>query len=458
MQIRGKSTAGGSSVGASPIDSKTKSLQARLIVQMAARPNVLKRNSWWRAKFWGLIFSIFSKGVTSFVDSPSGHKAVPLSKKPILPTGPLVIVANHASHADSALVLSTIGRARPVLIAAAADYWLADRAAELLATNLIGIWPIRRGESGWQDLAQAAPLIEQGVVLVVFAEGSRSLDGKLQPFHSGAARVAQLSGAELLPITILGTRELLGKGKSNTKRTLLNLWHGNPIATKIVSGEPASADSIDPARLTSRVKSEIQASLGRPLRDEPGAGFSRVQKVAFGWAGLAICFLWAMGEGVSWPLIAEMPLLLLVVTVGWHKRGAALIASSAIGSALGIIVTWWLVRQGMHPWSPLTTQAMFDYAHNQLLSNPAAAFNDQMTNGIPVKVYAHEAGVINMNFEQLVAAIWPRLARIVIVGAGGWLFGTTLRRWLRPTLGLVQITALAIFPFGLWQSVAYWSH
>jgi hypothetical protein len=153
-----------------------------------------------------------------------------------------------------------------------------------------------------------------------------------------------------------------------------------------------------------------------------------------------------------------MPLLLLVVSVGWHSRGAALITSSALGSALGIIVTWALVRQGIYPWSPLTTQAMFDYAHQQLSSNPGAAFNDQMTNGIPVKVYAHEAGVINLSFAQLLGAIWPRLARIVIVGSVGWLLGSSLRRWLRPTLGLVQLTALAIFPFGLWQSVAYWSN
>ena len=129
-----------------------------------------------------------------------------------------------------------------------------------------------------------------------------------------------------------------------------------------------------------------------------------------------------------------------------------------MGSALGIIITWVLVRQGLNPWSPLTTQAMFDYAQQQLATNPAAAFNDQMTNGIPVKVYAHEAGALNLSFAQLLGAIWPRLLRIVVVGAGGWFLGSSLRRWLRPTLGLVQLSALAIFPFGLWQSVAYWSH
>ena len=420
----------------------------------ANRLGKLRRESWWRSKFWGLIFSIFSQGVTSFLGPAIQSEPVPLTRKPKLPAGPLIIVANHNSHADSAVLLATIGRARPVLIAAAAEYWLTDRAAEMLATNLIGIWPIRRGENGWNDLAAAAPLIRQGVVLVVFAEGSRSHDGRLQSFHSGAARLANLAGATILPITIRGTRELLGKNQSATKRTLVNLWHGNPIE----STSSSSAAKITPEALTAQVKAEIQNNLTEPLRDESGFGFARVQKAAFSWVGLIICFLWAMGEGISWPLIAEMPLLLLVVSVGWHRRGAALIASSALGSMLGIIVTWALVRQGVHPWSPLTTQAMFDYAHQQLSSNPAAAFNDQMTNGIPVKVYAHEAGLLNLSFDQLLGAIWPRLARIVIVGSVGWWLGSSLRRWLRPTLGLVQLTALAIFPFGLWQSVAYWSN
>ena len=454
MQFRGKSAVGGSLGARSRIDTKTELLQTNMLRFGANRLGKLRRESWWRAKFWGLIFSIFSKGVSSFARSSIDFEAVPLARKPKLPAGPLIVVANHNSHADSAVLLATIGRARPVLIAAAADYWLADRAAELLATNLIGIWPIRRGENGWRDLAAAAPLIEKGVVLVVFAEGSRSADGNLQEFHSGAARLAGLAGATILPITIRGTREVLGKNQSSTRRELVNLWHGKPIEPS----SPTASKKTTPEVVTAQVKSEIQKTLLEPLRDAPGFGFSRVQRAAYSWVGLAICFLWAMGEGISWPLIAEMPLLLLVVSVEWHRRGAALIASSALGSALGIIVTWALVRQGIYPWSPLTTQAMFDYAHQQLSSNPAAAFNDQMTNGIPVKVYAHEAGVINLSFVQLLGAIWPRLARIVIVGSVGWLFGSSLRRWLRPTLGLVQLTALAIFPFGLWQSVAYWSN
>ena len=457
MQFRGQSTVGGSLEVRSRIDAKTESLQAKLLTLAGKRSKAFNRGSWWRAKFWGLIFSVFSEGVTTFISNGNNESevtSVALARGPKLPDGPLIVIANHNSHADSALLLATIGRSRPVLIAAAADYWLADRAAELLATKLIGIWPIRRGENGWQDLAAAAPLVANDVVLVVFAEGSRSPDGSLQNFHSGAARLAQLVGATILPITINGTREVLGKNQTATKRALINLWHGEPI--EAIS--PKAHEQLSPEQITSQAKSNIQKNVNEPLRDEPGFGFARVQKVAFGPVGLAICFLWALGEGISRPLIAEMPLLLLVVTVGWHRRGAALIASSAMGSALGIIITWVLVRQGLNPWSPLTTQAMFDYAQQQLATNPAAAFNDQMTNGIPVKVYAHEAGALNLSFAQLLGAIWPRLLRIVVVGAGGWFLGSSLRRWLRPTLGLVQLSALAIFPFGLWQSVAYWSH
>ena len=172
-------------------------IQARLNRSGVAR---LRRLSWLRAKCWGLVLSIFTAGLTTFIGK--GEQPIELFKKVELPEGPLVVVANHSSHIDSVALVAMIGRSRPVLVAAAADYWLTDKASEIIARASIGIWPIRRdSEQGFEDLLKVRQLLLSGVVVVVFAEGGRSETDEVGQFHTGAFRLAQETGATVLPLT-----------------------------------------------------------------------------------------------------------------------------------------------------------------------------------------------------------------------------------------------------------------
>jgi hypothetical protein len=333
------------------------------------------------------------------------------------------------------------------LVVSASDYWAKDSTADWLSRGLVGTFAISRSGDGMAQLRGAADLVLSGVVLVIFAEGTRSTTGDIGEFHTGAFRLAAEIGARVLPIAINGTFESLPKGATFPKHRATNLRHGNPIAVH--------PESIDEAVTT--VRDQLIDLHKLPIEDLPGFGWQRVRKAAFGWAGILVVFLWAMGEGIFWPLIAEMPLLLLVVTVGWRWRGAALIGASAGGAALGVLATWWMVKNGFEPPSPLTTPRMFEVAAEQLDNNLGSAFWQQMFNGIPVKVYAHEAGAMGLSLAEIGTALIARITRIVLVGAGGWLLGNFLARWLRPSLGLVQSVTLALFPFGLWLTIAYWS-
>lgn len=405
----------------------------------------LKRLSWWRAKLWGLVLSIFTQGLTTFKAKDS--KAIEMFRKVKLPEGPLIVVANHASHIDSVALVTMIGRTRPVLVVAAADYWLTDKASEIIARVAIGIWPIRRGhEDAYQDLLAAADLVKAGVVLVVFAEGGRSDDGQVKDFHSGAFRLAQRIDATVLPIAILGSDEVLPRHALSAKHKPINLRLGT--AKKITDIEKDSKAA----------EAEVRELHGQKIKAPPGFGFSRVKKIAFGWVGLLVIFFWAFGEGIFWPLVAEMPLVLLVVTVGFKMRGAVLIAVSAFGSVIGVLTTWWLVDKGFNPPSPLTTEHMFEYARAQLIMSPNTAFWDQMWNGIPVKVYAHEAGALHLSLVQVLESLFPRVLRIIILGGGAWLLGTSLAKWLKPNLGLIQTVGLLAFPFGLAQAIWFWNY
>lgn len=407
----------------------------------------LARASKLRARFWASIIAIFSRGLTSFTNTDAAPKPTPLARPVPLPDGPLIVVANHSSHADSVALLATLGRTRPVLVVSASDYWQKDSTADWLSRGLVGTFAISRSGDGMEQLRGAADLVLSGVVLVIFAEGTRSTTGDIGEFHTGAFRLAAEIGARVLPIAINGTFESLPKGSTFPKHGATNLRHGTAITVH--------PNAIDEAVAT--VRDELIALHKLPIEDLPGFGWQRVRKAAFGWAGLLVVFLWAMGEGIFWPLIAEMPLLLLVVTVGWRWRGAALIGASAAGAALGVLATWWMVKNGFEPPSPLTTPRMFEVAAEQLDNNLGSAFWQQMFNGIPVKVYAHEAGAMGLSLAEIGTALVARITRIVLVGAGGWLLGNFLARWLRPSLGLVQSVTLALFPFGLWLTIAYWS-
>ncbi|MEY2945715.1 MAG: hypothetical protein RL243_470 [Actinomycetota bacterium] len=409
----------------------------------------IARASRFRAHLWATILAIFTRGLSTIVfDGSTGKtKAIPAARKIPLPEGPLVVVANHSSHADSAALVAAIGRVRPVLVVSAKDYWNQEATAEWLSAGAIGTFPISRQGDGLAELMRAKNLVLEGVVLVVFPEGTRSHDGKVADFHTGAFRFASEIGATVLPIAIRGTFDVLPRGARFGRHRPINLRLGTP---SLIDGTAIDHE-------TERVRAEIVALNELPVEDHPGFGWARVSRIAFSWVGLAVCFFWAFGEGIFWPLIAEMPLLLLIVTVGWRWRGLALIAAACIGSVLGVATTWWLVSHGFNPPSPLTTPRMFEVASEQLRTDLGGAFWHQMLNGIPVKVYAHEAGALPLSLGELALAMIPRIVRITVIGLGGWLLGNFLSRWLRSTLGLVQSVTLALFPFGLWLTVWYWT-
>jgi len=126
-----------------------------------------------------------------------------------LPARPCVLVANHNSHADTAALLAAVPAWRRPVVAAAADYWFARPVRALTCRTLVGGFPVRRAGGGAADLAGAAALLAAGHDVIVYPEGTRSRDGSVAEFRSGAARLASRAGVPLVPVGITGTRRLL---------------------------------------------------------------------------------------------------------------------------------------------------------------------------------------------------------------------------------------------------------
>jgi 1-acyl-sn-glycerol-3-phosphate acyltransferase len=144
---------------------------------------------------------------------------------------PVIFAANHASHVDTALLLSSLPlrfRHRTV-VAAAADYffdrrWKADAFSFLLAAI-----PIERTKVNRRSAELAGGLLSHGWNLIIFPEGGRSPDGWAQEFTGGAAYLASRTGATVVPVHLDGTRHILPKGRTGIRRTRTTITFGTPI-------------------------------------------------------------------------------------------------------------------------------------------------------------------------------------------------------------------------------------
>ncbi len=96
-----------------------------------------------------------------------------------------------------------------------------------------GIIPIDRshGREALKSLNKAAKQIARGTSVLIFPEGTRSPDGRLHPFKTGAITLAIKAGVPVVPIGFIGTYEILPKGKllANSGEIIIRI--GAPIST-----------------------------------------------------------------------------------------------------------------------------------------------------------------------------------------------------------------------------------
>lgn len=144
---------------------------------------------------------------------------------------PLIFAANHHSHLDSALIITSLPEPwrHKVFVGAAADYFFNNRvtsAASALGLNAI---PIEREGVSRRSVGQAEALLRDGWSLVLFPEGGRSPDGWGQNHKPGAAWMAQRSGASVVPIHIAGTGRILPKGAKKLTPGRSIITFGTPL-------------------------------------------------------------------------------------------------------------------------------------------------------------------------------------------------------------------------------------
>lgn len=125
-------------------------------------------------------------------------------------TSNYIFMSNHISNIDPPLLIPLLPRRVTVMVK-----------KELFKLPILGsamrmgdFIPIDRSnrESAIRGVRDASNVVRKGLDLVVFPEGTRSRDGRLQPFKKGSFYLAMDTGVPIVPVTILGTEKLLPKG------------------------------------------------------------------------------------------------------------------------------------------------------------------------------------------------------------------------------------------------------
>ena len=141
--------------------------------------------------------------------------------------GALIVAPNHASDLDPILGWAFIGAVRPLWGIAKVEIW--DKPVGAYMMGFMGGVPVKRGTADRTMLRFVLDRLNQGEVIGVFPEGTRSRDGKLQVPQAGVGLLVQKTGARVIPVGFSGTFAMLPPGAKKLKPARLTMRVGKPM-------------------------------------------------------------------------------------------------------------------------------------------------------------------------------------------------------------------------------------
>ena len=193
-----------------------------------------------------------------------GRMSVPPGQRPML------LIANHVTAYDGALVLYSLPAKvrRNVAIAMSGEMledlrharnqgnWLLNLLAPFaywLLTALFNVFPLPRRRNFQRSFAHAGAALDRGYNVLVFPEGTRSASGTLASFRSGIGLLVKESGAAVLPVGLRGLGELKAEGRGWFRSGKIEVHVGQPIRFAPEESEAA---------ITERLHAEVERLLG----------------------------------------------------------------------------------------------------------------------------------------------------------------------------------------------------
>jgi 1-acyl-sn-glycerol-3-phosphate acyltransferase len=138
-------------------------------------------------------------------------------------TGPAVLASNHDSLLD--IPFLELSAPRPVWFMAKVELFRGSVASWFF--RALGAFPVRRGAYDLRAVRAALEVLRRGRLLGMYPEGTRA--PFLQEFLPGAAWVALVTGAPLVPVAVTGTGEAMPRGSGRPRRTRVTVSFGDPM-------------------------------------------------------------------------------------------------------------------------------------------------------------------------------------------------------------------------------------
>jgi long-chain acyl-CoA synthetase len=177
------------------------------------------------------------------------------------PEQPLLMIANHVTAYDAALVLYALPTAvrKKVAIAMSAEVledlrhgrnqgnWMLNLLAPFgywLITVLFNVFPLPPSAGFQRSFSHAGRAMDRGYHVLIFPEGVRSEDGELLPFRSGIGLLAREADANILPVALLGLGELSQRKRRWFRSGILRIRVGEPLAPDLELSPVALAESL----------------------------------------------------------------------------------------------------------------------------------------------------------------------------------------------------------------------
>jgi 1-acyl-sn-glycerol-3-phosphate acyltransferase len=158
--------------------------------------------------------------------------------------GPVILVANHASHMDTPVILSALPRRlrKRTVVAAAADYFYKNRFVASAVSLIFNTVPIERHGGGGvsKSGSHLDKLLDQGWSVLLYPEGTRSRGGMPGPLRRGAAVLAAAHHLTIVPIRVTGTAQAMPPGRLWPKR-LRSMPMPKRHRIEVSFGEPINA-------------------------------------------------------------------------------------------------------------------------------------------------------------------------------------------------------------------------
>ena len=188
-----------------------------------------------------------------------------------LPLAPVLVIANHVTAYDGALILYALpGKLRRRMAIAMSGEILLDLrhgrnqqdavrnllapAAYWLVTALFNVFPLPRQRGFQRSFAHAGEAMDRGYSVMIFPEGTRSPDGKLHQFRAGTGLLIQQSRVPVVPVALIGLGEIRAARTRWLRSGKLEVHVGTPVPLEEGAG---------PAQLTAKLEESV-----RRLRSE----------------------------------------------------------------------------------------------------------------------------------------------------------------------------------------------